>query len=128
VRQAEQVWTDAEREEFVNFIAGKPEAGDLIPETGGVRKVRWGRGGSGKRGGARVIYFHPRRQVRQIRGLGISTSRHQIMLTSKLGAGLRLRMIHDCSEVLTQIGRCGCRAAHASIRRRHCWATLLKRK
>jgi hypothetical protein len=58
VRQAEQVWTNAEREEFVNFIAGNPEAGDLIPETGGVRKVRWGKGGSGKRGGARVIYFH----------------------------------------------------------------------
>jgi hypothetical protein len=58
VRQAEQVWTDAEREKFVDFIADNPEAGDLIPETGGVRKVRWGRGGSGKRGGARVIYFH----------------------------------------------------------------------
>jgi hypothetical protein len=58
VRQAEQVWTDAEREEFVDFIAGNPEAGDLIPETGGVRKVRWSKAGSGKRGGVRVIYFH----------------------------------------------------------------------
>lgn len=58
VRQADQVWTDAEREEFVDFIGRNPEAGDLIPETGGVRKVRWGGGGSGKRGGARVIYFH----------------------------------------------------------------------
>ena len=48
----------AGREEFVDFIAGNPEAGDLIPETGGVRKVRWSRAGSGKRGGARVIYFH----------------------------------------------------------------------
>jgi hypothetical protein len=47
VRQAEQVWIDAEREVFVNFIAGNPEAGDRIPETGGMRKVRWGRGGSG---------------------------------------------------------------------------------
>jgi mRNA-degrading endonuclease RelE of RelBE toxin-antitoxin system len=56
--QAERVWSDAEREEFVDFIAGNPEAGDLIPETGGVRKVRWSRAGSGKRGGARVIYFH----------------------------------------------------------------------
>jgi mRNA-degrading endonuclease RelE of RelBE toxin-antitoxin system len=32
-------------------------AGDLIPETGGVRKVRWSTSRSGKRGGARVIYF-----------------------------------------------------------------------
>ena len=30
----------------------------MIPETGGVRKVRWARAGGGKRGGARVIYFY----------------------------------------------------------------------
>jgi hypothetical protein len=58
VRQADKVWTDAEREEFVDFIAGNPEVGDVISETGGVRKVRWGSASSGKRGGARVIYFH----------------------------------------------------------------------
>jgi hypothetical protein len=32
-------------------------AGDLIPQTGGVRKLRWGLPGRGKRGGARVIYY-----------------------------------------------------------------------
>jgi hypothetical protein len=32
--------------------------GDVIPETGGVRKIRWVRAGTGKRGGARVIYFY----------------------------------------------------------------------
>jgi hypothetical protein len=58
VRQAEDVWDDAEREAFVNFIARNPQAGDLIPETGGVRKIRWARLGTGKRGGARVIYFY----------------------------------------------------------------------
>ena len=58
VRQAEDVWDDAEREAFVNFIAGDPEAGDMIPETGGVRKIRWSRAGTGKRGGTRVIYFY----------------------------------------------------------------------
>jgi len=42
----------------VDFIARNPEAGDLIPETGGVREVRWSRQGSGKRGGVRVIYFY----------------------------------------------------------------------
>jgi len=57
IRQAEAVWDEAEREAFVNFIAARPEAGDVIPETGGVRKIRWARAGSGKRGGARVIYF-----------------------------------------------------------------------
>jgi hypothetical protein len=41
----------------VDFIARDPEAGMVIPETGGVRKIRWSRQGGGKRGGVRVIYF-----------------------------------------------------------------------
>jgi len=48
----------AERAELVAFIGANPEAGDIIPETGGVRKVRWALAGKGKRGGARVIYYH----------------------------------------------------------------------
>jgi hypothetical protein len=58
IRQAQDVWDDAEREGFIEFIARNPEEGDLIPETGGVRKIRWTRPGGGKRGGARVIYFY----------------------------------------------------------------------
>ena len=42
---------------MVDLIAYEPTCGDLIPGTGGLRKVRVGRGGSGKRGGARVIYY-----------------------------------------------------------------------
>lgn len=57
-RQAERVWSGAQREESIDYISGDPEAGDLIPDTGGVRKVRWSTQGSGKRGGARVIYFY----------------------------------------------------------------------
>jgi hypothetical protein len=34
-----------------------PGAGDIIPGSGGLRKVRWGLPGRGKRGGARVIYY-----------------------------------------------------------------------
>jgi hypothetical protein len=56
-RQAEKIWSDAEREEFIVFIAANPFAGDLIQNTGGVRKVRWTRRGMGKRGGTRVIYY-----------------------------------------------------------------------
>jgi hypothetical protein len=41
IRQAESLWSDEEREAFVEFIARNPGAGDIIPETGGVRKVRW---------------------------------------------------------------------------------------
>ena len=58
MRQASAIWSDDERFEFVDFIARNPEAGDLIPASGGVRKVRWGRRGGGKRGGVRVIYFY----------------------------------------------------------------------
>lgn len=58
IRQAADVWTDDERTAFVDFIAANPEEGDVIPDTGGVRKVRWSRKGSGKRGGVRVVYFY----------------------------------------------------------------------
>jgi hypothetical protein len=34
-----------------------PEVGDVVPASGGVRKLRWGVAGRGKRGGIRVIYF-----------------------------------------------------------------------
>lgn len=54
---AAQVWSDSEREAFVDWIAANPEAGDVIPGSGGCRKVRWSRAGMGKRGGARVIYY-----------------------------------------------------------------------
>jgi mRNA-degrading endonuclease RelE of RelBE toxin-antitoxin system len=50
------------RAELVWFLALNPEAGDIMPETGGVRKLRWALPGRGKRGGARVIYyFHSER-------------------------------------------------------------------
>ena len=38
-------------------LAANPEAGSVIPGAGGVRKMRWGVAGRGKRGGLRVIYF-----------------------------------------------------------------------
>ena len=57
-RQADGVWSDDERFEFIDHIASNPEAGAVIPDTGGVRKIRWGRQGRGKRGGVRVIYFY----------------------------------------------------------------------
>jgi len=58
LRQAGAIWDENDRLALVDFVARNPESGDLIPGTGGVRKVRWSRQGSGKRGGARVIYFY----------------------------------------------------------------------
>lgn len=58
--QTSGIWTDEERAELVDWVARNPESGDVIPGTGGVRKLRWARAGTGKRGGARVIYFYYR--------------------------------------------------------------------
>lgn len=57
-RSAAKLWTEIERLDFVQYMAGNPDAGDLIPDTGGLRKIRWSRQGSGKRGGVRVIYYY----------------------------------------------------------------------
>ena len=51
-------WTEQERGEFAAFIAQNPEAGEVVRDSGGVRKVRWSRAGSGKSGGVRVIYYN----------------------------------------------------------------------
>jgi len=57
LRDAEGIFSETEREEIVARIADDPECGDLIPGTGGFRKVRFARSGMGKRGGARVVYI-----------------------------------------------------------------------
>lgn len=43
--------------ELQQFMMRNPEAGAVVPGSGGVRKLRWGREGGGKRGGLRVIYY-----------------------------------------------------------------------
>ena len=57
-RLSETVWTADERLGFVSFIAANPDAGDVVPGSGGLRKIRWRRAGQGKRGGVRVIYYN----------------------------------------------------------------------
>jgi hypothetical protein len=49
---------DEERMLLIDYLAHNPTAGDLVQGTGGVRKLRWGLEGRGKRGGARVVYFY----------------------------------------------------------------------
>lgn len=58
LRAAEVLYSEAERAEIVSTIARDPEAGDIMPGTGGFRKLRFGRAGMGKRGGSRVIYLY----------------------------------------------------------------------
>ncbi len=54
---ADNLFTERERNDLTDFIAANPHFGDVMPGTGGVRKLRWGVGAKGKRGGARVIYY-----------------------------------------------------------------------
>ncbi|MEO7478680.1 MAG: transcriptional regulator [Lysobacteraceae bacterium] len=57
---ARHVYDYLAEEEYTDMqwhLSNHPEAGDLIPGSGGCRKLRWGISGKGKRGGVRVIYY-----------------------------------------------------------------------
>lgn len=49
--------TDEEYAALQEYLCEHPEAGDMMRGSGGVRKVRWARAGSGKSGGVRVCYY-----------------------------------------------------------------------
>ena len=57
-RKCSKLLTDAEKTALINHLAKHPQDGVLMQGTGGIRKLRWGVGGRGKRGGARVIYYY----------------------------------------------------------------------
>lgn len=58
IKKAQSLMDDAERQALIVEIAHNPEAGDIIPRTGGVRKLRVAGKGRGKSGGQRVIYYY----------------------------------------------------------------------
>ena len=55
---ARSIWSEEERGEFCAWLAANPLVGDVIPGSGGCRKIRWARPGMGKRSGTRVIYYN----------------------------------------------------------------------
>jgi hypothetical protein len=61
-RLVQEYMSDDEYGELQQALVSNPEAGDVIPGSGGVRKLRWGVAGRGKRGGIRVIYYLRSRQ------------------------------------------------------------------
>lgn len=56
-RRADALLSREERVELINLMATNPQAGDVIPGTGGIRKLRFAAGGQGKRSGFRVVYY-----------------------------------------------------------------------
>ncbi len=63
LRKSRPLMSDSERAVLVAFVGANPEARDVIRETGGVRKIRWALKGTGKRGGARVIYYYHNQRI-----------------------------------------------------------------
>jgi len=57
-KQVNKIWSEDERLAFVTYISDNPNAGDVIPNAEGARKIRWTVSSKGKRGGVRVIYFN----------------------------------------------------------------------
>ena len=57
-RDSAKIMSGDERTAAINLIAADPTVGDIIPGTGGIRKVRAALSGRGKRGGARIIYYY----------------------------------------------------------------------
>lgn len=58
IARARKLLSDADVKELVSAVATDPLQGDVMEGTGGARKMRWARPGTGKRGGCRVVYFH----------------------------------------------------------------------
>ncbi len=56
-KQVQAAFSDAEYRAFQLHLIFRPAAGDVIPGTGGLRKIRWRALGRGKRGGVRIIYY-----------------------------------------------------------------------
>ena len=56
-RRASELLTAGQRDAVIDLVAYEPTCGDIIPGSGGLRKVCIGRDGIGKRGGTRVVYY-----------------------------------------------------------------------
>lgn len=56
-KQVQKLLSDEAYRHLQTDLANRPDMGTIIPRSGGLRKVRWGYRGQGKRGGVRVIYY-----------------------------------------------------------------------
>ena len=58
LRQSASLLDEDEKSRIINALARNPTVGVLLSGTGGIRKLRWARPGTGKSGGVRIIYFY----------------------------------------------------------------------
>lgn len=58
-----KLFSEEDIETLVAFLQSRPDTGDVIPGTGGLRKLRWALEGRGKRGGSRIIYYYHRPEL-----------------------------------------------------------------
>ncbi len=85
--------SDDDYARFQRFLTLSPDCGDVIPGTGGLRKVRWMANAKGKRGGVRIIYYWRLRQdeIRLLliyrKGLQDDLSAQEKALLRKLNEG-----------------------------------------
>jgi len=59
-RHIRQLLSDEQYRELQQHLIARPDAGKIIPNSGGLRKLRWVLPGQGKRGGLRLIYYWAR--------------------------------------------------------------------
>ncbi|ALG69224.1 type II toxin-antitoxin system RelE/ParE family toxin [Beggiatoa leptomitoformis] len=58
INRSAELLNESECKSIIDYLAIYPHAGDLIEGTGGIRKLRWGRGNKGKSSGVRIIYYY----------------------------------------------------------------------
>ena len=61
-RLFDEIFSDEDLARLQGFLIENPKVGDVVPGSGGVRKMRWAMPGRGKRGGLRIIYYLRSRQ------------------------------------------------------------------
>lgn len=112
-RHVSDYLTDDRYGELQQRLAAKPELGDVIPGTGGFRKLRWSdpRRGKGTRGGLRIIYYHLA-QERQIWLLTVYGKDEAADLTPKEKKALK-------SAIDTELKTRAKRASRKGLRRDH---------
>ena len=87
-------WSESERGEFAAWLAANPQSGDIIPGSGGIRKVRWTCSNRGKRGGVRIIYYR-KESAHTIWLLTLYTKSNTQNIPAHILKALKQAFIHD---------------------------------